>query len=193
MSGSPDRRFRARSSRSQNAELVTFWVSHDDPCDISLTDVDPSRPELLQASNFGFLIVRTKVEVDSVLSRLLLAARHQPKPCRTQCVDQEVTPGGPRPDVFKVERRPPNSLTRCRSMQSIRTHSMARLTILLDLHSGPRSSMPEMANLPPNAGLGCHHAPLWGWQIWHFQSRPEKPILQSWWRRPTACQRVRLC
>ena len=65
-----------RLQRSQHAKLVTFWICHNDPCDISLTDVNPDGPEFLKAMDLCFLIVRTKVEVYAVLSPLLLAAGH---------------------------------------------------------------------------------------------------------------------
>lgn len=72
-----------------------------------LTDLDPSGPELLQALNLHVLVVRAKVEVDSVLASLRLAARHESQSCRPLCIYEEVAARGACPDVFKVEGRPP--------------------------------------------------------------------------------------
>lgn len=65
-----------QSSRSQHAELVPFRIRHDDPGDISLTNLNPGGSEFLQALNLHSLIVRPKVEVDSVLASLHLVAGH---------------------------------------------------------------------------------------------------------------------
>ena len=55
-----------QSSRTQHAELVPFWISHNDPGDISLADVNSGGPEFLQALDLHVLIIRAKVEVDIV-------------------------------------------------------------------------------------------------------------------------------
>jgi hypothetical protein len=96
-----------RSLRSQHAKLVAFWICHNDPGDISLTDLNPGSPELFKALNLGFLIVRAKVEVDSVFSSFLFAGGHQSDPCGPLFVNQEVAARGACPDVFEVEGRSP--------------------------------------------------------------------------------------
>lgn len=72
-----------------------------------MTDVNPDSPKLLKAMNLGFLIVRAKVEMDSVLSPLPFAGWHQSEPCGPLSVKQEVAARGACPDVFEVEGRAP--------------------------------------------------------------------------------------
>ena len=63
--------------RSQYTKLISLRVRHDDPRYVSLADVNSDRPEALQAPNLDFLIVWAKVQVESVLSSLLITAGHQ--------------------------------------------------------------------------------------------------------------------
>jgi hypothetical protein len=58
-------------SRSRHAVLVIFWICHNDPGDFLLTNVNPGSPEFLEALNLDFLIVRVRVDVESVLSSFL--------------------------------------------------------------------------------------------------------------------------
>jgi hypothetical protein len=92
-----------QSSRTQYAEFVSFWIRHNDPGNISLTDLNSGGTEFLEALNLHVLIVWAKVEVDSVLPSLHLAAGHQSQSCRPLRVNEEVAAGGARPDMFKVE------------------------------------------------------------------------------------------
>ncbi len=72
-----------------------------------MTDVNPDSPKLLKALKLGFLIVRAKVEMDSILSSLLFVGRHQSEPCGPLFVNQEVAARGACPDVLEVEGSAP--------------------------------------------------------------------------------------
>lgn len=96
------------SQRAQDAELVALRVGHDHPSDVGLPDVDATRAETLQSFDLGALVVRAKVEVDSVLGRLVAVGRHQTKLATgaVRC-GKEMSPRWSGPDVFEVERLTP--------------------------------------------------------------------------------------
>jgi hypothetical protein len=179
-----------QSSRSQDAELVPFWVRHDDPGDTSLTDVDSCSPELLKALNLRFLIVGAKVEVDSVLASLRLAAGHQSDSGRPQWVDQEVAARGTCPDVFEVESGTPE-LTHPPQVVAVNQNTIDVKTHFLLLRSpGWRADRvcPRRWNLPRTreAGLGVRGCPsAWSGRSSRHRARSDRGTcehLNNRWR-----------
>src|ERR1700680_4435824 len=57
-------------ARTQHAELVALWVSHHHPRYVPLTDVDRPGTERGEPGDLGRLIVRAKVEMNTVLDGL---------------------------------------------------------------------------------------------------------------------------
>ena len=94
--------------RAQHAELVPLRVRHDDPGDVSLSNVDSSRPETLESLDFRLLIIRTKIEVHSVLRGLAVVAGHQAEPTAGPvCRCKQMSPGRSGPHVLEAERLAP--------------------------------------------------------------------------------------
>lgn len=96
-----------RPPGSQHAEFVSLRIRHDDPRDVYLPYVHAYSSELPQADNLSLLIVWSKVQVNSVLARLALAAGHQSQSRGTPFVDEKVSTGRTRPDMFESESRAP--------------------------------------------------------------------------------------
>ena len=69
-----------RSAGAQYAELVTFWISEDDPGLRSLTYIGPRGTESEHARNLAVLIVRPQIEMETVLDGLRLGNRHEEQP-----------------------------------------------------------------------------------------------------------------
>ena len=58
--------------RGEHTELVAFRVAQDDPCLLTLADVDASGAEVEEASHGRIPVVGPEVEVETVLERLRL-------------------------------------------------------------------------------------------------------------------------
>lgn len=86
-----------------SAELISFRVSHDDPVDIPLPDVDSGRGELFETTHLSVLIPRPKVEVKSILAGLRLANREHRQPAlRTVLRGEQVAATRTGPNVLQI-------------------------------------------------------------------------------------------